>query len=83
MLEGHVEGRHDACPQFGLGHEVVLGVVELEVNHLVYDAGIGFAQVVERVKGIAVVLQFAAPYLWRNKINVVLAFVLASSEWLG
>jgi hypothetical protein len=35
LLEGNVEGWENSGFQFGLGHKVVLGIIELEVDNLV------------------------------------------------
>lgn len=76
LVEGDIEGSHDSGSLFGVCHEVVLGVVELQEDDLVDPLGTVVPEVIKLIIEVSIVLQLVASGLGRHVFQVVLPLVV-------
>ena len=76
LVEGDIEGSHDSGSLFGVCHEVVLGVVELQEDDLIDPLCTVVPEVIKLIIEVSIVLQLMASGLGRHVFQVVLPLVV-------
>lgn len=78
MMEGHIESGEHSGLGLGVGHEVILGVIELEVDGLIDERCICVTQVIEHIEALGIAFQLCIFGFGWDEVDVILAFVLCS-----
>lgn len=80
MVEGHIESGEHSGLDLGLGHEIILGIIELEVDGLIDERCICVTQIIENIEALCIIFQLCIFSLGCYKVDIIFAFIL-SSVW--